>query len=119
MSHVTTVQTEIKDRTALMMASKQLKIQFRTGKHTVQLYSGNVECDFSFQLPGWRYAVAAMADGSLKLDSYGGHWGDQKELDKLKQAYGVEVATKKAKSMGYLIQKKVKQDGTVQLTLSK
>lgn len=119
MSHVTTVQTEIKDKTALMMACKQLGLQFRTGKHTVKSYSGSVECNFSFNLPGWRYPVAMLDDGTLKFDTFNGHWGDSKELDKLKQTYGVEVATKKAKSMGYLVQKKVKQDGTIQLTLSK
>jgi hypothetical protein len=119
MSHVTTVQTEIKDKTALMMACKQLGCQFKTGKHKVTMYSGSVECEFSFNLPGWRYPVALLNDGTLKFDNFNGNWGNSKELDKMKQAYGVEVATKKARSMGYIVQKKIKQDGTVQLALSK
>jgi len=119
MSHVTTVQTEIKDKTALMAVCKQLGLDLKTGKHTVTLFSGKVDCEFSIQLPGWKYRCAVLADGSVKFDVYGGQWGNLGELNKLKQAYAVEVATKKARSMGYLVQKKTKQDGTIQLVLSR
>ncbi|MDP1711989.1 MAG: hypothetical protein Q8K86_05980 [Candidatus Nanopelagicaceae bacterium] len=116
MSHVATVQIELKDMEVLKAVCAKHKIPLRIGPHTVELYSGHVACDASFKLPGWRYPVAVVGK-ELKMDNFLGRWGQQKELDAVVQGYAVEKTTKQARSMGYSVSQQQKTDGTVQLTL--
>jgi hypothetical protein len=117
MSHVVTVQTQFRNLTALAEACKQLGYEFRGGKHSVKLYSGAVECEASVTIPGWRFPVAVNGD-NISFDNYGGSWGKQELLDKLKQAYGREVTIQEAKDMGMFVEEKQLQDGTIELYLT-
>lgn len=118
MSHTVTVNVEFKDKDSLQKACDAVGAQLRIGPHQVRLFSSSVQADMSIKLPDWNYPIAVKGT-TASLDNYGGSWGKMSSFNKLKQTYSEKVATKKAKQLGYMIQRKVKQDGTVQLTLSK
>jgi hypothetical protein len=54
----------------------------------------------------------------VKYDNYKGRWGDAAQLDKLKQAYAVEVAKKAARKQGKAVTEKLQQDGSIRLEVS-
>jgi hypothetical protein len=86
-------------------------------RRTVQLFSEAVE-GLAVELPGWRYPVVCdLARGSLKLDNYGGVWGEQKELDRLLQAYTCEKTKIEARRQGHAVTEQPLSDGSIKLTV--
>ena len=84
---------------------------------TAKLFSGQAS-GLLVQLPGWRYpAVVDTAAGQVKFDNYGGHWGDQKELDRFLQAYAVERAKIEARKRGHSVSEQQLVDGSIKLTI--
>ena len=51
------------------------------------------------------------------MDTYGGVWGDQKELDKLLQAYAVCKAALEARKQGHSVTEQTLADGSIKLTI--
>lgn len=117
MSHVTTVQVEFKDLEALEAAARKLGAPFER-QETVRFMDGNTVTGPTVRLDGWRYPVV-LAGTKLHMDTYGGHWGNPVELERLKQTYAVEVTKKQARKQGFRVQESRASDGTVKLTLSK
>ena len=117
MSHIVTIQTEIKDINAIRAAQQRLGWETCADWQTVELYSGEVT-GWAINAPGWTYPIVASADGKLHYDNYNGRWGDQKHLDAFKQAYAVEKAKLEARRKGYSVQERNMPNGDVKLEVS-
>lgn len=118
MSHIATIKTEVKSLRALKSACRRLGLdQPKFGEH--RLFAGQTATGYSVSLPDWRYpAVFDLKQKKAHFDNYNGSWGDEKELDKLKQAYAVCAAKEKAIQQGYTVQEHVQKDGSIQLVCS-
>src|SRR5450755_4146046 len=96
MSHIVTIQTQVRDTIALAAACRRLGLS-EPKRETVELFSGQAT-GLAVRLPNWQYPVIVdVAAGALHFDNFEGHWGEQKELDRLLQAYAVEKAKLEAR----------------------
>lgn len=116
MSHIVTIQTEVRDAAAIQAACERLRIPPpKGGMH--RLFSDTVS-GLAVELPGWHYpAVCNLQSGRIEFDNYEGHWGDRKELDRFVQAYAVEKAKLEARRKGYSVTEQPLADGSIQLTV--
>jgi hypothetical protein len=116
MSHIVSIKTQVRDPVALAAACVRLGLQQPTqGK--AKLYSSEAE-GLIVQLPGWQYpAVFSATTGEAKYDNYNGSWGEQKELDKLLQAYAVEKAKAEARRQGHSVAEQALADGSIKLVI--
>ena len=96
MSHVVTIETQIRDPAALAAACRRLERPAPlAGRH--RLFAEEVE-GLAVSLRDWRYPVVCRtAVGELRYDTFQGRWGDPARLDELLQAYAVEKATLEAR----------------------
>jgi hypothetical protein len=117
MSHVVTIQTKIHDAFAVSIACRRLGLA--APEHgTVSLYSGEAT-GLIVRLPGWRYpAVIDMENGNVRYDNFGGHWGDQAQLDRFLQSYAVEKARLEARKRGHQVFEQQLQDGSIRLQIT-
>jgi len=116
MSHVVVVRTLVRDPVALAATCARLGLE-QPVQGKAQLFAGEAE-GLIVQLPGWQYpAVFNAATGEAKFDTYEGHWGDQKELDRLLQAYAVEKAKIEARKAGHSCTEQFLGDGSIKLTI--
>jgi hypothetical protein len=96
MSHGLTIRSKVRDPAALATACARLGLVAPT-HGTARLYSGEVT-GLVVHLPGWTDpAVNDLQSGEVCYDNFEGRWGNQKELDKLLQAYAVEVCRQKSR----------------------
>lgn len=116
MSHTVTIKTEIRDAAAVRAACDRLRLPAPVqGKH--QIYETEVE-GLAVKLPDWYYPVVAdLATGQVKFDNYRGSWGDQKELDRLLQAYAAEKVKIEARRKGHFVTESQLADGSIKLTV--
>ena len=79
---------------------------------TARLFASNAT-GLIVKLPGWTYpAVIDTVAGEVQFDNYGGAWGQQKELDRLLQAYAVEKARIEARKLGHSVTEQALADVT-------
>lgn len=102
-SHTTTIKSEFRDNdrlgaAAVAMGGKVLGM----GEH--KLYS-EMKSGFGFTLPGWRYPIVCEANGSLAFDNFGGSWGKQSDLDRLKTEYVIATAEQAAMANGWMTER--------------
>ena len=116
MSHVVRIQTQIRDPVALAAACTLLGlVQPVQGKAT--LFTTQAE-GLIVKLPGWTYpAVIDTTRGTVACDMYHGAWGDQKELDRLLQAYAAEKSRIEAHRAGHSVSEQLLADGSIKLTI--
>jgi hypothetical protein len=114
MSHIAKVDIQFKDSNSLKEAAKRLGHKCEEVKN-YRFYDGTVASGTVVYLPDWKYPVVIKDDGEAVYDNYNGHWGKQKELDQLKQIYGVEVAKKQARIKGYSCREVVQPDGKIKV----
>jgi hypothetical protein len=119
MSHIATVQTEIRSLESLSAACRRLGLGLpQHGTH--RLFGGQTATGYAVKLPGWRYPVVFdLTAKQVHFDNFKGHWGDTKQLDRLKQAYAVCAAKAQASKQGLRVQERQLADGSVQLVCSK
>ncbi len=116
MSHIVTVETQIRDPVALTAACLRLQLP-PPQRRTVRLYSGTAS-GLAVELPGWKYPVVCdVTQGRLRFDNYGGQWGNQSELDRLLQAYAIEKVRVEARRRGHTIMEQSLSDGSIRITL--
>ena len=116
MSHIVTINTEIRDLAALRAASHRLGLA-QPVLETTQLFSGEVT-GYCLQLPDWRFKVVCdVASGQVNFDNFAGRWGEQRELDRLMQAYAVETTRLAARRQGHTITEQQLADGSIKLTI--
>lgn len=116
MSHIVQIQTEVRNPAAVGAACERLGLpQPVEGIH--RLFSGE-ETGLGIQLPDWKYPVVCnTANGQLRYDDFGGHWGARVELDRFLQRYAVEVATIEARKRGHAVTEQLLEDGSIKLTV--
>ena len=84
---------------------------------TVKLFSGEAT-GLAVKLPDWEYPVVCdTGSGQVRYDNFNGRWGDQKELDRLMQAYAVEKAKLEARRHGHSTTEQTLADGSIKLTI--
>jgi hypothetical protein len=116
MSHVVTIRTEIRDAEALRLACRRLGLEGPVLR-TAKLFSAEAT-GYCVGLPGWRYPVVCdVAAGTVAYDNYNGRWGEQRELERLVQAYTVEKARLEARRAGHSVTEQALTDGSVRLTV--
>ncbi|HBN77278.1 MAG TPA: DUF1257 domain-containing protein [Planctomycetaceae bacterium] len=117
MSHIVSIQTEIRDPIAIRSACIRQKLPepvFGEAK----LFSSSAT-GWKVQLPEWRYPVVCdVATARISFDHYGGRWGKQKQLDLFLQNYAVEKATLEARKRGHSVIEQSLDDGSIKLTVN-
>ena len=117
MSHTVTVETKLRDPEALKAACARLNLPEPTHE-TVKFFDGTSHAGLAVRPPGFVYPLVVEDAGEVKLDTYGGRWGDESFLGKLKQAYALEAAKLQAKARGHRIAETALPNGTVKLTVT-
>jgi hypothetical protein len=116
MSHIVTIETQVRDPLAVQAACARLKLPAPV-QGTVELFSGEAT-GLAVQLPGWNYPVVCDAQhGRLLFDNYEGRWGDRAELDRFLQAYAVEKARLEARRQGHTVTEQPLADGSIKVTI--
>jgi len=102
MSHIVTLNVQVKDATAVRGACQRLNLPAPVQGKT-KLFSGEVT-GLAVQLPDWVYPVVCdTASGQIKFDNFGGRWGPQEHLDRFLQAYAIEKCRLEARTKGHAI----------------
>lgn len=149
MSHVATVNLEVKDLDALEAACKRLGLELRRGQQTYKWFGAHVgdyplpegfqeedlgKCDHAIAIAAgpkseiaYEIGVVRRRDGkpgyTLLWDFWQGGNGLQakvgQDCNRLRQAYSIEVARKHAQRQGYRVQESLQPGGAIKLLLSK
>ena len=116
MSHIVTIQTQVRDPVAVAAACARLGLP-EPVQGTARLFSGEAT-GLLVRLPGWRYPVVCdTAGGEVRFDNYENAWGERRELDRFLQAYAVEKAKAEARRQGRSVVEQELPDGSVRLTV--
>ena len=116
MSHIVTIETQVRDPAAVQAACARLKLP-PPAERTVALFSGSAT-GLAVELPGWKFPlVCDTQSGELKFDNYEGLWGDRAELDRFLQSYAIEKARLEARCSGHTLTEQPLEDGSVRLTI--
>lgn len=116
MSHIVTVQTEVRDPVAVHAACGRLGLP-APALGTASLFGGEAT-GLLVSLPGWLYpAVVDTATGGVRFDNYGGRWGDPRHLDRFLQRYAVEKATIEARRRGHSVAEEALADGSIRVVV--
>ncbi|TAK09316.1 MAG: DUF1257 domain-containing protein [Candidatus Manganitrophaceae bacterium] len=138
MSHITKIDIEVTDLTALKAACRRLGFTVVDGQKTYRWYGRPVgeaplpeglsienlgRCDHAISIPGAEYEIGVRAEkGGYRLlwDSYE-RGGLEQRVGKgaglLKQAYGIEKAKLEARRKGYSVYESRKTDGAITLRI--
>lgn len=122
MSHITTIQVQVKDIEALKAACARLGVEFREGQRAFDWYGRAPQaCEHAIHVPGARYEIGVVREG----DHYALHWDDYSEGglmavlgekgQRLSQSYAVEAAKAEAARMGSSSWEESMADGSVRL----
>src|SRR5262245_37815917 len=117
MSHVVSIQTQLRDPKSIVATCQRLGLA-EPVQGKAQLYAGQTAEGLLVQLPGWKYPIAIdTASGQVQHDNFQNHWGDIAELHKFQQAYAIEVVRNQARLKGYVVTEQTLQDGSVKLQI--
>lgn len=123
MSHITTVQTQIRDLDALRAALERLGCRLE-GPGTIRGYFREMgHADYIIRLPNTEYTVGLVrqTDGTYRLeaDLWAGHVERVLGLryGRLLQEYAVEVVTRSAARRGRQVKSERLPDGKVRITI--
>lgn len=116
MSHVVSIQTEVRDPVAIRAACDRLQLP-EPVLEEVRLYS-TTATGWAVRLPEWRYPVVCdVSTGRVAYDNFEGRWGRQQELDRFLQGYVVEKARIEARRKNYTVSEQSLADGSIKLTI--
>jgi hypothetical protein len=117
LSHIVSIETEIRDVAAIKAACQRLRLETPVFGEA-KLFSGT-KTGWQVKLPDWRYPVVCdVATGKIDFDNYNGRWGKQQELDGLLQSYAVEKAKIEARKKGHSVTESQLTDGAIKLTIN-
>jgi hypothetical protein len=116
MSHIVTIQTQVRDPEAIRLACERL--QLPPPRHaSFELFSASA-IGWGVELPGWRYPVVCQTEtGNLQYDNFNGHWGDPIHLQAFVQRYAAEVAKLAARRKGHTAIEQALADGSIKLVI--
>lgn len=117
MSHIATVALRIKELSLLAEVCSDLNVPCSVQSEEIQLYSARVKAAATLRLPGWRYPVAVLRDGTIQYDNFEGHWGAPGELHRVLRTYAERIAHRHACRMGAAVFREERSDGTLLLRL--
>lgn len=142
MSHVTTVDLEMRDLDDIGDAGKRCGLELVRGQTSFRWYGHALahyplpegftaedlgKCDHVLRIPGndraYEIGIVKRRDGrpgyTLLWDFYAGGFGLEERVgpdcSKLKQAYGVAVAARQLRRQGYRVREQHQADGSVVL----
>ena len=116
MSHVVTIQTQVRDPVAIRSACSRLGLDPPTFGEA-KLFAEN-KTGWIVQLVDWRFPLVVDVNvGKVNFDNYEGHWGDRAKLDQFLQAYAVEKAKLEARMAGHSVIEQSLEDGSIKLTV--
>jgi hypothetical protein len=116
-SHVVTIQAEVRDPAAVAAACRRLGLPEPT-RGTAKLFEAEA-AGLLVRLPGWMYPVVLETEtGRVRFDNYSGAWGERRQLDRFVQAYAVEKAKIEARRQGYTATEQQLADGSIRLTVN-
>ena len=116
MSHLVTIQTEVRDPLAIARACERLTLPPPV-YGSARLFASEAT-GWQVQLPQWRYPlVCATQTGQLHFDTFEGRWGSPRELSQFLQRYAVEKTLLTARQQGYAAYERPLADGSIQVTL--
>ncbi len=117
MSHIVTIQVEVRDLDAVRSACRRLNLKEPVHGRTT-LFETEVE-GLWVELTDWLYPVVYVLEtGELKYDNFNQAWGEQKHLDRFVQTYCIEKATLEARRKGYSVVEQPLGDGSIKLTVN-
>jgi hypothetical protein len=122
MSHFVSVQTQIRDITALRSACSELGLAMIENT-TARGYGGQTRRgDYVIRLRGpYDIAVNQQPDGTLGLTTDWWSWHVEKEVGskfgRLLQLYGVHKARIEARKKGYTTRRQTLANGSIKLTI--
>ncbi len=116
MSHIVTINTEIRDGTALNAACRRMQIE--PPRHETEKLHSSEGSGTAVRLRERRYAVVGHREtGLLDYDNFEGRWGDQSQLDRMLQMYAVEKTRIEARRSGHSVTEQQLADGSIRLTV--
>ncbi len=116
MSHIVSIQTEVRDPVAVRSACERLKLP-QPAHGTFKLFTSTAT-GLGVQLPEWRYPVVCnTTTGQLAYDNFGGRWGEQQQLDRFLQGYAIEKCRLEARRHGHTVTEQPLADGSIKLTI--
>lgn len=116
MSHVVTIETQVRDPVAVIAACARLQLAPPL-QRTVRLFNGEVT-GLAVELPAWRYPVVCdTTAGRLHYDNFDGRWGDPTELLKFQQRYAVEKTLLEARRSGRTALEQPLADGSIRVEI--
>ena len=122
MSHFTTIQTQVRDISALRAACEELGVRVLTNTQARGYGSNKLKGDLVIRLNGpYDIAVNQQQDGTFGLTT--DWWGKHVEKEvganygKLMQLYGVYKAQAEARRKGYTTRRQGLKDGSIKLTI--
>jgi len=116
MSHIVTVNSQLRDAGGVAAACRRLGLSAPVHK-TVKLFSGEAT-GLAVQLPDWNYPVVIdTANGEVRYDNFEGRWGEQSRLDAFLQAYAVEVVKAQSRRKGHTVTEQTLENGAIKLTV--
>lgn len=143
MSHVTTIETEIKHIDCLERAAKAVGLEFKRGQTSYKWFGRSVgdyplpegmsekdlgRCIHAIGVPNnsQAYEIGVVnINGKYKLiwDFWNGGYGIEeiagRDCKKILKHYAAEVAMKQMRREGYRVRKVVNQDGTLRVRASR
>ena len=108
MSHLATIELEVKDLDALTKACKQIGINLVKDKKTFKWFNGDGECDHAITIPNASYEIGLVSkNGKYELQTDFFDKAVEAAIGKqggiLKQKYAVERTKAEAKRKGYRV----------------
>lgn len=143
MSHVATVELEVRDLGALAEACRSIGLEFVADQHEYRWFGGDYplpdgftadelgKCEHAIRIPGkgqaYEIGVVRRRDGrpgfSLLWDFYARGFGLEdvvgKDCRNLRRAYAATVAKRQAMAQGFQVHQTVRADGSIQMRLTK
>jgi hypothetical protein len=122
MSHFTDVDITVRDLDALQAACQELDLGFETDAQARGYAHNSTHGDYVIKLKGpYDIAVNRQPDGNMTLtaDLWRGHVEREvgSGFGRLKQLYGVHLATREARRRGLHVQRQHLADGRIRLQL--
>ncbi len=122
MSHFTTIQTQIKDIEALRQACAELGLELLRDAEARGYGSQRQHGDFVLRLKGpYDVALHRQPDGAygLSTDWWDGHVEKEvgQNYGRLLQLYAVHKASREARKRGLSVQRALRTDGSIKLTI--
>jgi hypothetical protein len=116
MSHIVTIQTQVRSFDGISAACRRLELLEPTVGEA-KLFTSRAT-GVIVRLPQWRFPVVFDLDAAtIQFDNYKGAWGKQEHLDRFLQAYSIETAKLEARKKGYSVTETSLKDGSVKLVV--